>query len=169
MKLGIILQKQPSLIVLSNIPFSLKAASAIGQELAKLSPILTNAQAATMELYKKHGVLSADGQQYVVSAENKPAFDAEMLAMLDTEVELTLMPVNMANPDHAVKAVTPAQIIHLVSLDGFVLSNMCRILGVVVQSPVLTVVGGTDVAVSGEQVAPVDVAPIPNPDEPAVA
>jgi hypothetical protein len=169
MKLGIIIQKQPSLIVLSNVNFSLKAAAAVSHELAKLSPILTNAQAATMELYKKHGVLSTDGQQYTVSAENKPAFDAEMMTLLDTEVELTLVPVNMANPDHAIKAVTPAQIIHLASLDGFVLSNMCRMLGVVVQSPVLTVVGGTDVAVSGEQVAPVDVAPIANPDEPTAA
>jgi len=153
MKLGIILSKQQALQVLSTIAFPVKAAAAISIELAKLGPVLMKANADTLDLYKKHGALSADGQRYEVAEENKAALDADMTALLDSDVEVTLNPVNMMNVERMY--VAPAHIIHLVTLDGFILSGMCRMMGVVAQpvAPVLTVVNGgaTEPVASNDQ------------------
>ena len=158
MKLSVVISKQQALSVLASTIFDLRTAGRISQELAKIEPILKAAQASAMELYKKHGALSADNARYDIPADCKDAFDADVALLNDTEIDLTLSPVNVNDVDKI--NIAPGHVGHLITLDGFILSGVARFLGVVVQ-PALTVVGGTDVAVIGEQVAPVaEVAPV---------
>jgi len=120
---------QASLVALANIKLPIKVSYRISKILNQISGVMKRVNAEQRNLYQTMGVLNDDKSQWIIPDDRKADFDAAMLAIMDADAGITILPVSVHDlGDISIEAG------HLALLAGFVLDDV----------PALTLVEGGD-------------------------